>query len=113
MKKMFILLALSVVGCAKQESKPSMYVNSTVRFRAPFINKLHSEGVESVTLEVVGIESRTFITHDNPCGNIGFQFRTLSTDTSCLVPFILRTERDTLKSDMLLFTLNGSELVFK
>jgi hypothetical protein len=113
MKKIFVLLALFLVGCAKQEEKPSQYVNSCVRFRASFINKVYAEGSDSVTLEIQGIEYVSFITHNDPCGNIAFQFRTLSKDTACFVPFILRTERDTLKVDMLRFSVNGSELVFK
>lgn len=112
MKKIFIVLALSLVGCAKEESKPSKYLNATVRFRAPYINEQFERDVKNLTIEVEGLETYTFVTHDNPCGNIAFQFRTLSTEDSCLVPYMVRTERDTLEVGMLVFSDN-SELVFK
>ena len=112
MKKLFLLLSVSVVGCAKVETKPSKYVNTTVRFKASYINEQYEKDVKNLTIEVEGLETYAFVTHDNPCGNMSFQFRTLSTEDSCFVPYMVRTERDTLEVGMLLFSDNA-ELVFK
>lgn len=112
MKKLFLLLAVSVIGCAKVETKPSKYVNATVRFRASYINEQYERDINNITIEVEGLETYTFVTHDNPCGNMAFQFRTLSQEDSCFVPYMVRTERDTLSVGMLLFS-DKSELIFK
>lgn len=112
MKKLFIVLALSGIGCAKSEIKPSKYLNARVRFRASFINEQYNRGVKYLTIEVIGSQTYTFVTHNNPCGNMAYQFRELSKADTCFIPYLVRTERDTLAVGMLLFADNP-ELVFK
>lgn len=107
MKKLFFLACLALLSCKKDESDKTVLVKCTVRFRAGFTNAQFQRGVDSLYLEVKGLQSYALKTNNDPCHNGAWGFRAYSEDTITYIPYIIRTERDTIESGVLPFTVSG------
>jgi hypothetical protein len=102
MKKLLLVIAVGLLSCQKEQSKLN-FVRSKVDFRASYVNDLCAKEYNSVTIEVQGLQTYTFNTDDNPCMNRAYGFSMYSNDSVAHVPYIIRTERDTLESGLLVF----------
>lgn len=102
MKKLLLIIAVGLLSCQKQETK-LFFVRSKVDFRATYVNDLCAKEYNSITIEVQGLQTYTFNTDNNPCMNRAFGFSMYSKDSVAYVPYIIRTERDTLESGLLQF----------
>jgi hypothetical protein len=110
MKKVLLLLAVGLFSCSK-EIKPNNLLKSTVDFRASYVNERFNEGYTQLTIEVNGLESYSFETYSNPCLHQSFGFSTLTQNESQTIPYIIRTDRDTLEVGVLTFNVSGVKLV--
>jgi hypothetical protein len=106
MKKLFIA-SLLLVSCQKTELKKVTQLRSKVQFTASFVNGLHKEGCDSISINVSGNDSFSFQTYDNPCLNTSFGFTTWHEDTVTQLPYVVVSDRDTVKSGLLTFTKSG------
>jgi len=102
MKKLLLVITVGLLSCQKEESKV-YFVRSKVDFRASYVNDLCAKEYNSVTIEVQGLQTYTFNTDNNPCMNRAYGFSMYSKDSIAYVPYIIRTERDTLESGLLQF----------
>lgn len=108
MKKLFLLACIALLSCQKDDvSHKTVLVKSTVRFRAGFTNAQFQRGCDSMYLEVKGQRLIALKTNNNPCHNGAWGFRMYSEDTITYIPYIIRTERDTIESGVLPFTVSG------
>lgn len=112
MKKFVFIPLICLLSCQKSEVKPVVRLSSQVSFRATYINNLHALGYDSVYIEVLNNETFSFVTHDNPCKNIGYGFSLYAPDTvKTILPYIIRTERDTLERGVLWFDVTTPIMV--
>lgn len=108
MKRVFFLACISLLSCKKDDvSQKVGLVKSTVRFKASYINTQFTNDCDSIFLEVKGLQSYSFATSDDPCKNVSYGFRTYHEDTITYIPYIIRTDRDTLENGYLTFTSSG------
>lgn len=110
MKKLLFISVLALISCKKEDIK-SNFLRSTVDFRASYVNDKYNSQYDCIKINVEGNESYVFDTYSNPCLHQSFGFNMTSTQDTTFLPYSITTERDTLESGMLMFTVNGSKLV--
>jgi hypothetical protein len=103
MKKLLLIIAVGLVSCSKNDFKEKFFVRSKVDFRATYVNDLFIKEYKNVTIEVNGLQTYTFNTDNNPCMNRAYGFSMYSNDSIAYVPYIIRTDRDTLEVGLLQF----------
>lgn len=110
MKRVLLLSAIAFASCSK-EVKPLNLLKSSIDFRASYVNDKFEQGYKTLTIEVSGNETYTFDTYSNPCLHESFGFNLTTQDESKTIPYIIRTDRDTLEVGVLTFTVSGVKLV--
>lgn len=112
MKKFVFIASVCLLSCQKSTVKPVVRLSSHVSFRSSYINALHSQSYDSVYIEVLNNQTFGFATHDNPCKNVSYGFSLYAPDTvKTILPYIIRTERDTLERGVLWFGVDCPKLV--
>lgn len=98
MKKVILLSVLAFASCKKEEQV--IYQNKyTIDIRASYVNKQFAEGKEKIIVEC--IDTYEFDTYSNPCLHQSFGFNATSTIQNQSIPYIIRTERDTLEMGLI------------
>ena len=93
MKKVLLLSVLAFASCKKEAR--TIYQNKyTIDIRASYVNKQFAEGKEKIIVEC--LDTYEFETYSNPCLHQSFVFNQSSTEKQKGIPYIIRTERDTL-----------------
>jgi hypothetical protein len=112
MKKFVFVFSVCLLSCQKSEVKPIVRLSSQVSFRASYINDKYAQNYDTIYLEVLDNPTYSFATHDNPCKNVGYGFSLYAPDTMVSVlPYMIRTERDTLERGLLKFSIDNPILV--
>ena len=94
MKKVLLLSVLAFASCKKEVQ--TIYQNKyTIDIRASYVNKQFVEGKEKIIVEC--LDTYEFETYSNPCLHQSFGFNQSSTEKQKGIPYIIRTERDTLE----------------
>lgn len=98
MKRAIILSVLAFASCQKEAK--TIYQNKyIIDIRASFVNKQFAEGKEKIIVEC--IDTYEFETYSNPCLHQSFGFNATSTIQNQSIPYIIRTERDTLEMGLI------------
>lgn len=98
MKKLILLSVLAFASCKKEDV--TIYQNKyTIDIRASYVNKQFAEGKQKIIVEC--LDTYEFDTYSNPCLHQSFGFNQSSTEKQKSIPYIIRTERDTLEIGVL------------
>jgi hypothetical protein len=112
MKKVFLFAVIGLFSCQKSIVKPTVRLSSQVSFRASYINEKFDQGYDTIYIEVLNNPTYSFTTHDNPCKNVGYGFSLYAPDTmESVLPYVIRTDRDTLEYGLLKFSIDNPILV--
>lgn len=94
MKKVLLLSAIAFASCKKEAQ--TIYQNKyTIDIRASYVNHQFAEGKDKIIVEC--LDTYEFNTYSNPCLHQSFGFNQQSTEKQKGIPYIIRTERDTLE----------------
>lgn len=118
MRVLFLLLAMTILSCKKEEVEKKEYhfLRSRVKFRATYINVHFANGCDSLFIEVKHLrmdetKKYGFKTHDNPCHNTSYIFNTMAEDSVIYLPYSIFSEHDTLEKGYLIFSTRDQVLV--
>jgi hypothetical protein len=115
MKKTILLSIIAVLFLAacKKEETVFNYFSATIRIKAEKITALNLEGADSIFIEVNGHEKFSFETFNDNCLNKSFGYNKQTKAKEYRQPFKIYTERELIKSGVLIFKTGGNDLIIK